>query len=165
MRNFILFVALLLSSSCAMNHGKPIANLKYLGVDRYLDRNIYQVRFASDVDVVDLFTSKISQALICSFGDDLDFSVSHAMDSYGEGSIESIVSSKSPEFRADVLFFERKDATSEKVLDSEGLKSRLLGREFLVCKVRINSYSYKVYLSEEMRLPVADLLREVEKFK
>lgn len=164
MRNIILCVALLLCSSCAMNHGKPIARLQYIGVERYLDRGIYQVRFSSDVDVVSLFKSKISQTLLCSFDSDFDFSAPHSAGIYGEGFIEPEMPSVGPVFRADVLFLERKNDTSEKVIEGEALKPLLVGRESLVCRVRINSYSYKIYLSEDMKVPTADLLREVEKF-
>ncbi|WP_139834515.1 MULTISPECIES: hypothetical protein [unclassified Pseudomonas] len=164
MRNIILCMAFLLCTSCAMNHGKPIAHLQYVGVERYLDRGIYQVRFSSDVDVVNLFKSKVSQTLLCSFEGDFDFSAPHSAGRYGEGFIEPEISSAGPVFRADVLFFERKNDTSEKIIEGEVLRSLLVGRESIACKVRINSYSYKIYLSEDMEVPTADLLREIDKF-
>lgn len=164
MRNLILCVVLVLCSSCAMNHGKPIAHLQYFGVERYLDRGIYQVRFSSDVDVVNLFKSKISQTLLCSLGGDFDFVAPHSASRYGEGFIESEMSSAGPVFRADVLFLERKSDTSEKIIEGEALRSLLVGQESIVCKVRINSYSYKIYLSEDMKVPTTDLLREIDKF-
>lgn len=164
MRKLFLCLMIVVCASCARNHGKPIANITYLGVDRYLDRNIYPVSFSSDVDVVSLFKSRIGLSLLCPLDEDKDFSIAHQMSNYGEGLIEPIITDDGPAFKADLMFFKRNDSTNQKLLKSDELRSWLGQRESLACKVRINSYSYKVYLSETMNIPTADLLREVNKY-
>ncbi|MFJ5287309.1 hypothetical protein ACIP66_26190 [Pseudomonas sp. NPDC088429] len=155
----LLLLVFLACTSCAMNHGKPIAKITYSGVERYQDTRIYQVSFKSDVDVLDLFKSRISQTLLCSLNGDTDFSVAHRIDQYAEGMIER--KSSANEFKADLLFSQVKDASSDSVMSSDQMKAVLQQKKTIVCKVRVNAYSYKTYFSESMEIPSADLLREV----
>lgn len=160
----LLCLVLMMCASCAMNHGKPIAELDYIGVERYQDKRIYQVSFASNVDVVNLFKSKISQTLICSLDGDTDFSVAHRIHQYGEGLIEPVQRGSGWVFKADLIFSEVKSSTSDAVMRSETLRSLLARQASIACKVRINAYSYKTYFSEVMQVPSADLLREIDKY-
>lgn len=153
----------LVCASCAVSHGRPIANIEYMSMERYLNRNIYQVTFSSDVDVEPLFKSKISQSLLCSFDQKTDFSMPQDLKKYGEGWIEPLKSGRGLVYKADLVFYKVEDSTSYKLMTSDELKRLLTGQRSMICKVRINSYSYKVYLSEIMNIPVKDLLREVNK--
>ncbi len=164
MRSLILLLIIMACTSCAVSHGKPTANIGYLGVERYLDRNIYQVRFSSDVDVDKLFKSKISQSLLCSVGEDMDYSVAHRMSLYGEGWIEPVESARGLAFKADLMFYRVKDSSSTTLISRDDLRAELTRRDLITCRVRINSYSYKIYLSESMNIPVIDLLKEIDKY-
>ena len=164
MRNLILFLMFSLCASCAISHGKPTAKIEYLGVERYLNRNIYQVRFSSDVDVDKLFKSKISQSLLCSLGEGMDFSQPRNLNQYGEGWIEPVAPADGTAFKADLMFRRVKDSSSDTLMSSEDLRTVLAGRQSIACKVRINSYSYKIYYSDVMNIPVADLLKEINKY-
>lgn len=160
----LLCLMFMLCASCAMNHGKPIAKLEYVSVERYQDKRIYQVSFTSNVDVVNLFKSKISQTLICSLDGDTDFSVAHRIHQYGEGFIETVQQGGEQVFKADLIFSEVKSSTNDAVMKSEALSSLLAEQASITCKVRINAYSYKTYFSEEMQVPTKDLLREIAKY-
>ncbi|MDH2078474.1 hypothetical protein [Pseudomonas atacamensis] len=164
MRKSLLISMFLVCASCAVSHGRPIAHIEYMNVERYLNRNVYPVTFSSDVDVEQLFKSKISQSLLCSFDQKTDFSMPQDLKEYGEGWVEPIKSGDGLVFKADLMFYKVKDSTSYTLMSSNELKALLARQQSLACKVRINSYSYKVYLSEVMKIPVKDLMREVNKY-
>lgn len=164
MRKSILILMFSMCASCAISHGKPTAKIEYLGVERYLDRNIYQVSFSSDVDVDKLFKSKISQSLLCALGESRDFSQSRNLNEYGEGWIEPLKPADGSTFKADLMFYRVKDSTSETLMSSKDLSAVLAGRKTIACKVRINSYSYKIYYSDVMNIPVAELLKEIDQY-
>lgn len=164
MRKFLLVLMFLVCASCAISHGRPTAHIEYMSTERYLNRNIYQVKFSSDVDVGQLFESKISQSLLCSFDQKADFSTAQNLKEYGEGWIEQVNSGERMVFKADLMFYKVKESTSYALMSSDELKALLARQQSIACKVRINSYSYKIYLSEVMNIPVEDLMREVNKY-
>jgi len=135
-----------------------------MSTERYLNRNIYQVKFSSDVDVGQLFESKISQSLLCSFDQKTDFSTAQNLKEYGEGWLEPVNSGEGMVFKADLMFYKVKESTSYALMSNDELKALLARQQSIACKVRINSYSYKIYLSKVMEIPVEDLMREVNKY-
>lgn len=164
MRKSLLISMFLVCASCAISHGRPIAHIEYMNTERYLNRNVYQVTFSSDVDVEPLFKSKISQSLLCSFDEETDFAMPQDLKEYGEGWVEPVKSGEGLVFRADLMFYKVKDSTSYTLMSSDELRALVARQQSIACKVRINSYSYRVYLSEVMKIPVKDLMREVNKY-
>lgn len=164
MPRLLLVLMFLVCASCAISHGRPIANIEYSNVERYPNRNIYQVSFASDVDIEKLFKSKISQSLLCAFDQNADFSKPQDLKEYGEGWVEPIKPGGGLVFKADLMFYKIEHSTTYTLMANEDLKAMLARQQSIACRVRINSYSYKVYLSEVMNIPAGDLLREVNKY-
>jgi hypothetical protein len=111
-----------------------------------------------------LFKSKISQSLLCSFDEETDFAMPQDLKEYGEGWVEPVKSGEGLVFRADLMFYKVKDSTSYTLMSSDELRALVARQQSIACKVRINSYSYRVYLSEVMKIPVKDLMREVNKY-
>lgn len=55
MKNSFILMFFSLCSVCAKDHSVSLANLTCLSVGREANANLYDVRYASDVNVVDLF--------------------------------------------------------------------------------------------------------------
>ncbi|WP_033064279.1 hypothetical protein [Pseudomonas sp. GM18] len=160
----VLLVVIALCASCSLNHGKPIATLIYSDVDELRDTGIYQVRFTSDVALLDLFQSSIGQGLICAVDDDLDFAVAHQIKRSGYGLVERIEGDAVYKYQADVIF---RESTGEKGAEifpeGEALSRWLTNRSYISCVFRVHTTTYKTYFSNVMRVPTVDLVRAIER--
>lgn len=158
MKVLILAICISVLSACSLNHGRPIANLKYEKTERLRTTGIYQVYFKSDVELLGLFKSSIGRGLVCSLTSDLDFSQAHRIKQSGFGFIER-VSPDSLIYRADVIFDESvDDEGGERRLKGETLDPFLKARDSFSCVYRVHSTTYKTYFSKIMQIPSADLL-------
>ncbi len=164
MSRFFLMGLLVICSGCSMNHEKPAAKLFYSGVDELEDTGIYQVHFLADVELLELFTSHISQGLVCTVDDDVDFSVGHQIKRSGFGLVERDESGAANEYKADVIF---RESTGEKGAEifPEGpvLNRWFTNRRFISCVFRVHTTPYKTYFSQIMRVPTADLARAINR--
>jgi hypothetical protein len=150
---------MLVLSACSLNHGRPIATLQISKVEQLRNTGIYQIYFASDIDLLGLFKSSIGQGLICSLSDDLDFSQAHHIKQSGFGLVEE-VSAEPGLYRADVIFSEsEKSSGGERYLQGDTLAPFLMKKDSIVCLFRVHSTTYTTYFSNVMKVPSKELLK------
>lgn len=164
MHKVFLFFLIMMSASCSLNHGKPVAALEYSSVAELRSTGLYQIYFTSDVDVLQLFTSKIGEGLVCALEDDLDFAESHHIKRSGFGLVESVSGDLPLRYRANVIFSESASGKGgENYLEGETLVPLLRKRDFISCVFRVHTTTYKTYFSKVMRIPTKELLKAVAK--
>jgi hypothetical protein len=171
-----LFVLLLvaLCSACAKDHSVPPANLVYLSVVREEDFDVYDIRYTSDVDALNLFGKGdregiASAQLQCALGEDQDFSVGHFQRNSAYGLLERDQLNKDAlRYSYVTSAFLRKtksNGSSEGDLSVAELHVLLSNRTSVPCKVIITAYGYNAYYSNTLHIPTTDLLREINKPK
>jgi len=168
-----LFACLLfvICSGCAKDHVWPPANLSYVSVER--DRSLYVIRYQSNIDVLDLFgrgerVGMASGMLHCALAEDQDFSVGKAIRFSAFGLISPDKRDGAPagySYLTHAFISETSsNRSSERYLSVAEINQLLSGKQQIPCKVVVTAYGYKPYYSNTMNLPVADLLREGNKF-
>ncbi|KAE9646992.1 hypothetical protein EJA71_08420 [Pseudomonas sp. PB106] len=171
MFRLFLCVALAVCSGCAKDHLQPPANLRYVSVDRS-SVLLYVIKYQSDVDVLDLFgrgerQGMASGTLRCALADDHDFSVGKAIQFSAVGLVDSEKrenGSSEYSFSTSTFITETSsDRSSERDLSTTELNHLLANKQQIPCKVVVTAYGYKPYYSNTMNVPVADLLREINK--
>jgi hypothetical protein len=154
---------------CAKDHHIPPAELGYLGVSRKSE-NLYEVRFLSDTDLLNVFKSEDSPVggmLRCSLvGDDMPNE--HSSERYvAKGLVTTInpVSSAMPfGFKSSIMFVESlNDGRSFRALRGLELQEILSARQSVPCVYWATAYGFKTYHSGVLQVPVADVLRELGK--
>ncbi|WP_439821942.1 hypothetical protein ACSPX5_13955 [Pseudomonas sp. HLG18] len=172
MHKFILCVFLVACAGCAKDHLKPPATLSFLSIDRKSGSLLYDIRYRSDIDVLDLFgrgerVGMASGSLECALADDTDFSVDKAIRFSAVGLVESDKGKGrdgSFSYITNAFLVETyNNRSSQRHLPTSELNQLLSGKQQIPCKVVVTAYGYKPYYSNTMNLPVADLLREVNK--
>lgn len=167
-----LFVAVLcvLCAACAKEHGKPIASLSYTDITVKPGTGLYDLRFKSDVDLLNLFQrdeSPVGGMLHCALADDTNFAVDHVMKESGYGAIQ--VDSQSAAngnfaFVATIFFKETfKGGRSTRTLTDTELHGLLSGKQAIPCKYVATAYGFKPYYSDALMVPTQDILREVDR--
>lgn len=89
---FLWLVVLLFVWGCTKNHGVPAVALDYLEFKRISDFDIYEVRFASNIDFFNIFgpgKRPISNTLRCSLGGD-EVSVDNNINQYSASGLVSV---------------------------------------------------------------------------
>ena len=166
---FCFFLAI--CSGCARDHVKPPANLSFVSVERQKSL-LYDVRYQSDVDVLNLFdrgerVGMASGMLKCALEDDQDFSVGKAIRFSAVGLVTSEISEDGKagySYLTSAFMVETSsNRSSERNLSVAELNQLLANKQQIPCKVVVTAYGYKPYYSNTMNLPVADLLREINK--
>ncbi|WP_426235880.1 hypothetical protein [Pseudomonas sp. TWP3-2] len=172
MQKGLLCVLLIICSGCAKDHTKPPANLSFLSVEREGSLSLYAIKYQSDVDVLDLFDrgerqGMVSGKLKCALGEDQDFSPGKSLRFSAFGLIES---ERNEGNQARFTYFTSAFVTetsssrsSERNLSPAEINQLLSGKQQIPCKVVVTAYGYNPYYSNTMNIPVADLLREVNK--
>lgn len=164
MQKVLLFLIILMSAACSLNHGKPEANLEYSSVEELRSTGLYQIYFTSDVDVLQLFKSRIGQGLLCALEDDLDFTEAHHIKRSGFGLVEPVAGDLPLRYRANVIFSESESGNGgENYLEDETLIPLLKQREFISCVFRVHTSTYQTYFSKVMRVPTTELLKAATK--
>ncbi|WP_434596854.1 hypothetical protein J3Q09_09670 [Pseudomonas sp. R4-83] len=171
MQKLLLCVLMVFCSGCAKDHTKPPANLDFVSVNRGTAL-LYDVRFDSDVDVLDLFDrgegkGMASATLECALAEDEDFSVDKFIRFSATGSIEpegndgghAKYSYLSSAFMSEVS----NGGGSRRDLSATELNHLMSNKQQIPCKVVVTAYGYKPYYSNTLYIPVADLLREINK--
>ncbi|WP_339451025.1 hypothetical protein [Pseudomonas sp. EA_5y_Pfl2_R50] len=171
MYRLLLCGLLAMCSGCAKDHAKPPANLSFKSVEKEKSL-LYVIRYRSDVDVLDLFdrgerVGMISGMLHCALADDHDFSVGKAIRFSAFGLVRS---EKNEDNKAGFSYLTRaflsetsSDRSTERDLSAPELNHLLANKQQIPCKVVVTAYGYKPYYSNTMNIPVADLLREINK--
>ncbi|WP_065259428.1 hypothetical protein [Pseudomonas bananamidigenes] len=172
MHKFILCAFLVACTGCAKDHSKPPANLSFTSVDRKSGSLLYDIRYRSDIDVLDLFgrgerVGMASGSLECALADDTDFSVDKAIQFSAVGLVESDKGEGrdgSFSYITNAFLVETyNNRSSQRHLPTSELNQLLSDKQQIPCKVVVTAYGYKPYYSNTMNIPVADLLREVNK--
>lgn len=171
MFRFFLCVVLAVCSGCAKDHSQPPANLSYVSVDRSSPL-LYVIKYQSDVDVLNLFgrgerQGMVSGTLRCALADDHDFSVGKAIQYSAVGLVDSDIrengNSKFSFSTSTFITETSSDRSTERDLSASELNHLLANKQQIPCKVVVTAYGYKPYYSNTMNIPVADLLREINK--
>ncbi|MFJ7315636.1 hypothetical protein ACIQVE_23320 [Pseudomonas sp. NPDC098747] len=171
MYKWLLCAFFAVCAGCAKDHTLPPANLFFVSVER--ERNLlYDIRYQADVDVLDLFArgernGMVSGTLQCALANDQDFSVGKSMQFSAVGLIESEKNKKVNTTFSYVtsafLVETSSNQSSQRDLSAAELNQLLLNKQKIPCKVVVTAYGYKPYYSNTMHIPVADLLREINK--
>jgi len=172
MKRLSVLLLAILCSSCAKDHTVPPANLHFLSVERESIGLLYKIHYGSDVNLLDLFgrgmgKGAASTMFECPLGDDQNFSITNRFRYSAYGLIEvdetSPASGKFNYMTSAFLRQTQNNGTSQEDLSVQELNALLLGKQQIPCKVVVTAYGYKPYYSNTMNLPVADLLREINK--
>jgi hypothetical protein len=171
-KTLFLLLLTILCSACAKNHTVQPANLNFLTIERKPSSLYYEIYYGSDVNLLDLFgrgmrEGAASTMLECALGDDQDFSITNRFRYSAYGLIDVDEANKaggkynyvtSATLRQTV-----NNGSTQEFLSTQELNGLLSGKLQVPCKVVITAWGYKPYYSNTMNLPVADLLREVNK--
>lgn len=132
----------------------------------------YTLTFASDTDFFapswqEGGRSVVGRSLVCSLGDDADFSVDHAMPRYMRGNVDPLGRAGTPArftYAATVNFKETRDGgTSDSFIGNADVNRLLAGRTVVPCKMVVILLPGKPYYSKTMPVPVAALLAEIDR--
>jgi hypothetical protein len=153
---------------CAKDHHIPPAELGYLGVSRE-SANLYEVIFSSDADILNVFKaedSPVGGMLRCSLSGD-NVPAEHSAERYiADGLVDATepASSKEPfVFHSSIMFVESlNEGRSHRVLETQELREILSFKQSVSCVYTATAYNFKPYRSGVLRLPTADILRELD---
>ncbi|MFI8744370.1 hypothetical protein ACIGKL_04345 [Pseudomonas sp. NPDC077186] len=165
---FIWLAVLPFFLGCAKGHNSPAAELGYLGLERERDTNLYKVRFSSGIDLLEVFEKgkrPIGSMLRCSLGVD-EVSANYDDDQYiADGLVSVVLPARDGEdfiYSAVLMFDENlNEGRSTRMLSADELQHILDGKQFVPCVYTATAFGFKAYRSATMRVPVADILREV----
>lgn len=169
MQKLLLCILMVVCSGCAKDHMKPAANLDFVSVKREKTL-LYDIRYESDVDVLDLFDrgegkGMASGTLECALAEDEDFSVDKFIRFSATGSIQSEKNASGPAkytYLSSAFMSEvSSGGGSRRDLSPAELNNLLSNKQQIPCKVVVTAYGYKPYYSNTLHIPVADLLREI----
>lgn len=153
---------------CTKDHGVPAVALDYLEFRRISDFDIYEVKFSSNIDFFNIFEPgkrPISSILRCSLGID-EVPVEPDVNQYSASGLVSVSqSTRSGEllvYSSELSFYENMNGgRSRRTLNTDELQRILQGKQFVPCVYTATAFGFKAYRSATMRLPVADIFREV----
>jgi hypothetical protein len=172
MKRLWLLLLAIACSSCAKDHEKPPADLSFISVERKADLSLYIIRYESNINLLDLYGRGMGEGIasaqfICALDGDYDFSVEHeiARSAYGRIQADTAQANQPTSiFFTEAFLSETLDkGQSRRDLSVEELNALLANKKTIPCKALITAYGYRPYYSNSMQLPVADLLREINK--
>lgn len=102
----------------------------------------------------------------CPLGDDQNFSITNRFRYSAYGLIEVDETSQAGgkfNYMTSAFCDRPKITVLRKRISVQELNDLLFGKQQIPCKVVVTAYGYKPYYSNTMNLPVADLLREINK--
>jgi hypothetical protein len=155
---------------CAKGHNAPVAELDYLDLKREKGIGLYEVKFSSNVDFLNIFEKgkrPISSMLRCSLGLD-EVSINHDADQYIADGLVSVVNpvrdGEAFVYSAVLMFDENlNEGRSSRMLNVEELRRILQGKQSVPCVYTATAFGFKSYRSGVLRLPTSDILRELDK--
>lgn len=153
---------------CAKGHIPPAAELGYLGLERQKSFDLYELRFLANIDFYNIFEENkrpISSTLRCSLELE-NVPMSDKADEYSASGLVSIAQpvqgSEVWAYTSVLSFYENLDGgRSRRTLRADEFQRILQGKEFVPCVYMATAFGFKTYRSEVMRIPVADIFREV----
>lgn len=154
---------------CAKDHYLPPDELGYLGFSKQ-SANSYQVRFTADADLLNIFKpedSPVGGLLRCSLVGDAMPS-EHSSERYvAKGLVSSLAAGPTASpfvFDSSLMFVENhNEGRTQRVLNSQELRGMLGVRQSVPCVYWATAYGFKAYRSSVLRIPSADILRELDK--
>lgn len=153
---------------CAKEHGKPVSTLGYLDIKRERKTDLYILKFLSNIDLLNVFSrseSPVGGILNCSLAGDDEFSVKHVLQFAASGLIRPVSlqeRSSGFEFATSLAFVENLgEGRNRRILAAAELNSLLADRSSVPCVYVFTAYGFKPYYSGVLRVPAADILREV----
>ncbi|WP_277594033.1 hypothetical protein [Pseudomonas chlororaphis] len=172
MKKILLLLLIATCSSCAKDHGKVIADLTFLSIERKDDLPLYTIHYNSNVKLLNLYGEGARDGIaaaffICALGDDQDLSVGHTPMYYAAGLIkEDAIQTSTSAFNFTTrlpLYETPNNGQSNTFLSQSKLNELLTNKQSIPCKAVITAYGYKAYYSNTLQLPVAELLRGINK--
>lgn len=166
---FLWLAALPFFLGCAKDHHLPPDELGYLGFSKQ-SANSYQVRFTADADLLNIFKpedSPVGGLLLCALTSD-EAPVRYDDGRYvSSGLISSLAAGPAVSpfvFHSSIMFVENlNEGRSHRVLQAQELRELLGVRQSVPCVYRATAYGFKAYRSGVLRIPSADILRELDK--
>lgn len=152
---------------CAKDHNIPPAKLDYLELSRESE-NLYKVRFSSDTDLLSVFKpegSLIGGLLLCSLGGN-NAPKEYGAERYGADGVVHAIQTRSESFvfYSSLTFVENiNEGRTQRPLEAQELRMALSAKQSVPCIARFTAYGFKAYYSDVLRIPVRDILRELEK--
>jgi hypothetical protein len=152
-------------SACMKDHHQPIANLAYLRVEPEAERVSFNLFFASEIDLDEVYSrldgsGKIGQSLSCSLERDPVFAMDHVIPLFGSGTLERVGQEQGRYlYRSSLHFSETTDeGRSDRFIDQRRFNEALAGRTTVPCKVVMTAYGYRAYFSNTLMLPAGEVL-------
>lgn len=153
---------------CAKDHDAPVAELEYIELSREKNTSLYEVRFLSSIDFFNIFEKgkrPISSILRCSLGYD-EVSIDHDADQYLASGLVSVAQPVQDgevwAYSSILSFYESlNDGRSRRTLHAGEFQRLLQDKQFVPCVYTATAFGFKPYRSATMRVPVADIFREV----
>ena len=165
---YLWLIVVPLFFGCAKGHNAPVADIDYLELAREQGAELYEVRFSSNIDFLNIFEKgkkPISSMLRCSLGLDA-VSVGRDADQY---IAEGLVSVEQPLRENEVFIYSAalmldenlNEGRSSRMLRADELRRILQGKQSVPCVYTATAFGFKAYRSATMRIPVLDIFREV----
>ncbi len=165
---FALLLVFVTTTGCTQS--KPLVTPSFIGIQKI--PHFYQIQFASDVALSSIFDEKagekvVSNRLLCALEDDQNFSVGRAIERTLTAELPAApqpVASSAGRFvyEARANFYENADnESSRRLIPPDPLRSILLKRESIACKVVMTVYLKKPYYSAAMYIPTSAILKEL----
>ncbi len=163
----IAFIALAVVTLVACSHNKPSAKLTYVKVAKI--PHSYQIDFESDLNVEALFAQNHNQKVVyrrfvCALENDHDFSVEHTIERTFSGTMD-IANNGKPLSNGRFGYTSVGDfnetfnqRTSDELIDLKVLRTLLIAKQTIPCKLFMTVYLSNAYYSETMFIPTADFL-------
>ncbi|MGE8361280.1 hypothetical protein [Pseudomonas sp.] len=154
---------------CAKDHNIPPVNLDYLEVSRDSEHS-YQVRFASDADLLNVFKpedSTIGGLLRCSLSSNNAQNEHYTEQYVSSGLIYAVQPGSTLKpfvFNASLIFVESiNEGRSRRTLEARELRDILSAKPSVPCVYISPAYGFKPFVSGVLRIPARDILRELDK--
>jgi len=159
----------ILCAGCERDAHKPEAELTYIGINRVAN-NVYAINYTSNMDLLNIFSraegeGQLSTMLICSLDGDPVFSRDHVIEKRFEGLIGVTGQTPGPPyvFSTEGTFnYVYDKLQSQRVYSPAELRKLLLLRPYIICKAAITVFGYTGYHSKPMRVPTADIVRDID---
>lgn len=147
---------------CTKETNEPIAELKYLSIEKRAEPYYFDLRFSSNIDLDSIFNrskniSRTHSGLYCSLEQPAIFKMDHPMQAYGYGILYPEKSNdQANSYRALFTFIELDDRNKEIKIPTSRVLELTQGRPTIACRVMINAWSYNAYYTHEFQLPLTE---------
>ncbi|MDH1261838.1 hypothetical protein [Pseudomonas sp. GD03944] len=152
---------------CAKGHNVTPAELDYLELSRTHEYS-YTVKFSSDTELLSVFKpegSLIGGLLLCSLDGD-NAPKEYGVERYGADGVVHAIQPRSESFvfYSSLTFVENiNEGRTQRPLEAQELRMALSAKQSVPCIARFTAYGFKAYYSDVLRIPVRDILRELDK--